>query len=113
MKTGRGTRSKPPAQYLRATGVSADQPDNTFERPAGLLCPDIVASLVVLVPKARPGVFLLVAVLHDPNPLTLACIYRHDAPSRASILLREGVGLQVPVIEWLLEGAKGPPRDIP
>src|SRR3546814_13683644 len=58
--------------------IATNEPEGTFERATCLLRADIVAALVVLIPQPCSGVLLLIAVLDDSDPLTLARVLCHE-----------------------------------
>lgn len=71
---------------LGTTRVASYQPDDALEGSVGLLRPDVVALLVVLVPKPSTRVLLLVAILYQSDPLTLTCVLRHGPPICAQFM---------------------------
>jgi len=80
-----------------ALGVTTKEPHDSFEWAAGFLRADVVATLVVLVPQASAGVLLLVTVLDQADPLTVALVLRHDVPSQLNVVAIQPESTSIPI----------------
>ena len=61
--------------------ITTNESNDGFKWPAGFLCSDVVASFVVLIPKTRARVLLLVPVFDQPFTPSGTSVLRHPAPS--------------------------------